>query len=155
MNQLLLPLLLLLSVATAHGDGLPPYSRDYSPRRDPFADGRAAIALATESNRRVLIEVGGEWCVWCHVLDRLIREHAELEATLRRDYVVLKVNVSEENDNAEFMAGMPVLAGYPKLFVARSDGSVIHAQDPSEFFVNGSYSAELLLVFLRRWADKP
>jgi hypothetical protein len=89
------------------------------------------------------------------MLDRLIREHAELEATLRRRYVVLKVNVSEENDNAEFLAGLPKLAGFPKLFVTLPDGTVIHAQDPSEFFENGSYSADLLLVFLRRWADKP
>ena len=132
-------------------DDLPAYSRGYSPQRDPFADGRDAIALARRSGRRVLIEVGGEWCSWCHVLERVIKDNPEVERTLRRDFVVVKVNVSDINDNAEFIQGLPAAAGYPKLFVSRGDGTVIHSQDPAEFIRDGSYDAGLVLDFLRRW----
>ena len=48
---------------------LPAYSQGYDPARDPFSDGRAALRLAMETRRKVLIEVGGDWCSWCHVLD--------------------------------------------------------------------------------------
>ncbi len=154
-NKVLWGLLLaLLSFGVAHSGELPEYSRVYDPRRDAFADGKAAIALAAESGRRVLIEVGGDWCTWCHVLERTIRENPELERMLREHYVLLKVNVSEDNDNADFMRGMPVLHGYPQLFVAQGDGDIAHAQDPSEFILYGSYDPELILAFLKRWAGE-
>ncbi|MEN8174868.1 MAG: thioredoxin family protein [Pseudomonadota bacterium] len=149
----ILLLICVLPAATAWTqEGLPAYSRGYSAERDPFADGRDAIALAQRSGRRILIEVGGDWCTWCHVLDRVIRDNREVERALRDNFVVMKVNVSDANDNAEFMQGLPKVPGYPKLFVSRSDGSIIHAQDPSEFLRNGSYDAALVLAFLRRWA---
>lgn len=151
-RQLLLFMFTVLVVHAAQGEQPPGYSQAYSPLRDPFADGRAAIALASSTGRRVLIEVGGEWCTWCHVLDSLIRDHEDIRNTLRRHYVLLKVNVSDENANSAFMAGLPALAGYPKLYVADSDGTVIHAQDPAEFFQDGSYDARRFLVFLRRWS---
>ena len=39
---------------------LPVYSLVYDASRNPNADGRAALKLAKETNRKVLIEVGGD-----------------------------------------------------------------------------------------------
>ncbi len=147
-------LLELLSLGMTHSGQLPEYSRVYDPGRDAFSDGKAALALAAKSGRKVLIEVGGDWCTWCHVLERVIHENPELERMLRQHYVLLKVNVSEGNDNNDFMRDMPILHGYPQLFVARRNGDIVHAQDPSEFIVHGSYDPELILAFLKRWAGK-
>ena len=134
------------------GEPLPAYSREYSAQRDPFADGRDAITLARRTERRILIEVGGDWCTWCHVLERVIQENPELERTLRRHFVVVKVNVSDVNDNADFTNGLPELPGYPKLFISTRDGTIIHSQDPAEFVRGGRYDAGLILDFLHRWA---
>lgn len=49
-------------VQAAHATGLPAYSQGYDAARDPFSDGRAALRLATDRQRKVLIEVGGNWC---------------------------------------------------------------------------------------------
>jgi thiol:disulfide interchange protein len=149
-RALLLTALLLPSLLP--GAELPAYSRGYSAERDPFADGRAALALATQTGRRVLIEVGGDWCVWCHVLDRLVREQAALGRALHDHYVLLKVSVSDANDNADFLAGLPPLTGYPRLYVTRANGQVIHAQDPSAFLQDGTYDPDRVLAFLQRWA---
>ena len=144
--------LALLACSSLPAGDLPIYSRGYSPQRDPFVDSRDAIALAQRTDRRVLIEVGGDWCIWCHVLDRVIRENPALEQTLRRHFVVLKVNVSDANANAEFMRGLPAVEGYPKLYVSGSEGSILHVQDPTEFVRGGDYDPALVLDFLRRWA---
>jgi thiol:disulfide interchange protein len=143
----------MYSAGVGAGGQLPAFSREFSADRDPFADARAAIALAEQTQRRILIEVGGEWCSWCHALNRLFRENPPLERTLRNNFVVLKVNVSSDNDNADFMAGMPELAGYPKLFVSRANGSIIHVQDPATLVREGAYDPELVLTFLKRWAN--
>lgn len=140
-------------LAIGTGD-LPVFSRIYDVNRNPNADGRAALKLAKETNRRVLIEVGGDWCVWCHVLDRFINDHPELKSRLHETFVVLKVNVSDENDNAEFMASLPPNIGYPHMYVTDANGTVLHSQDTAEFRMNGKYSEQRFLAFLDRWQIK-
>lgn len=132
---------------------LPVYSRVYDPIRDPAADGRAAIALAKQSNRKVLIEVGGDWCSWCHVLDRFIKANPEVNKRLYETFVVLKVNVSEENRNADFMAALPPTMGYPHMYVADTSGAILHSQDTGEFLVRGGYSVIPFMAFLDRWQN--
>lgn len=151
LTHLLTTLLLCCGLAVAGPAELAPYSTVYSPTRDPFADAAAAIELAQTSNRRILIEVGGDWCSWCHILDRLIATDTRLYHALHDHFVLLKVNVSDTNANANFMASMPAVDGYPQLFVARANGNIIHIQDPAEFSADGHYVAARVLAFLQRW----
>ncbi len=130
---------------------LPPYSLGYDPARDPFSDGEAALRLAKATNRKVLIQVGGDWCSWCRALDRFLSQRPALSARLNERFVVLKVNVDENNDNAEFLSAFPPAMGYPHLYVTRNDGSIVHSQDPVEFLENGEYSEQHVLDFLDRW----
>ena len=130
---------------------LPAWSRGYDPARDPAADGRAAIDLARRTNRLVLIEIGGDWCVWCRRLDRFLDAHPDLQRRLHRRFVVLKVNVSEANDNAGFLAGLPRFAGYPHAFIADAQGRILHSQDPGEWLENGQYSPARFRAFLDHW----
>lgn len=130
---------------------LPPYSTHYDPARDPFTDGRTAIVLAKASQRRILIEVGGDWCKWCHVLDKFIKSDKQIEHALHQTFVVLKVNVSDENSNEKFLSAFPKNLGYPHMYVANMDGKVIHSQDTGEFLSNLKYSKQKFLVFLQRW----
>jgi len=130
---------------------LPLYSTTYDANRNPNADGRAALKLAKDTQRKVLIEVGGDWCSWCHILDRFIRDHPDVESRLHETFVLLKVNVSDVNDNAEFMASLPPAMGYPHMYVTNSNGDVLHSQDTAEFLVNKKYSEVRFMAFLDRW----
>jgi len=66
----------------------------FDPARDAEKDLRDAVALAGRSGRRVLMDVGGEWCVWCRRLDTLWATNAGLRAYRDSNYVTLKVNWS-------------------------------------------------------------
>lgn len=132
-------------------DDLPTYSRRYDPDRDALADARAAFALAGRSDRRVLIEVGGDWCTWCHVLDRLLARECALATRLHRTFVLLKVAIDEDHDAAEVLSGYPAADGYPYLYVVRADGALIHAQDAVGFMEDGDYSARRVAEFIERW----
>jgi thiol:disulfide interchange protein len=132
---------------------LPVYSQGYDPARDPFSDGRAAIRLATETQRKVLIEVGGDWCSWCHVLDRFLHAHSSLRTRLHQTFVLLKVNVDERNDNAEFLSAFPRALGYPHMYVTDNKGSILFSQDTAEFLQDGSYSEQRFRAFLDRWSE--
>lgn len=130
---------------------LPEYSTGYDPKRDPFADGRAAIELATATNRRILIEVGGDWCRWCRALAQFKDNDSAIKQQLDKNFVVLKVNFSDENPNEAFLSTFPENQGYPHIYVSDKDGTVLHSQDTAEFLVQGNYSRQRFGDFLDKW----
>ena len=151
-NKHLLPLILyLLPVALNATSLLPPYSQGYDPARDPFVDDRAALKLAQETNRRVLIEVGGNWCSWCLKLDKFLAENPLIREQLHQNFVILKVNVSETNDNAEFMAGFPKPLGYPHIYISEADGRLIFSKDTAQLLENSRYSVQRFQQFIDKW----
>lgn len=129
----------------------PLYSQAYDPKRNPFDDGRDALKLAKATNRRVLIEIGGDWCMYCHVLDRFIKSNADVEKGLYETFVVLKVNYSDENRNQEFLTNFGRIPGYPHLFITESNGKVIYSNDIRDMAIKGRLSKEKMLRFLNKW----
>ena len=133
---------------------LPEYSLKYDPTRDAFQDGRNAIKLAKATNRRILIEVGGDWCKWCHLLDRFLDKNPEIKKGLHQTFVFLKVNVSDENDNAKFLKVFPTPLGYPHMYVTEKNGKLLLSKDTAGFLVNKKYSAERFKEFFNKWEIK-
>ena len=124
----------------------------FDPKRDPEKDLLAALARAKAEGKRVIVDVGGEWCSWCHVLDRFFASHADLDALRDARYVWLKVNYSKENENRAFLSRWPKVAGFPHLFVLGADGKLLHSQDTGELEQGGSYDAAKMRAFLERWS---
>ncbi len=159
LHKIALPLLLTCifgfhGIAEANDGPLPEYSTIYDPARDPFKDGEHALQMAAKTDRRVLMEVGGSWCAYCLKLDRFIAETPLVHDTLHSHFVLLKINVSEENDNRDFLAGLPETRGYPHFFIADSDGSILHSRDTIHLLQEGQYSAEKFVAFLNFWAEE-
>mgnify|MGYP000486279140 CR=1 FL=1 len=151
---LFVTVLLIATSAAADNKLIPDYSQHYDPKRDPFADGREAIVNAQATQRRILIELGGNWCAWCKKMDRFISENKIVKTKLYENFVVLKVNVSDENDNHEFLSTFPQTFGYPHFFVTESDGSVLYSKDTVELLESGQYSEQRFLEFIERWRKK-
>lgn len=101
----------------------------FNPLADPNADLQKAIAKAQTENKRIILDIGGEWCGWCRKMDYYFLENKAL-AKLRDDnFVWIKVNFSPENENKAFLAKFPPILTYPHLFVLETDGSLLHSQD--------------------------
>lgn len=155
MKNLVLSLLLFfVLLQNSFAEALPAYSLSYDANRDALQDGRDAIKLAKATNRRILIEVGGDWCKWCHVLDRFLNRHSEIKKQLHQTFVVLKVNVSDENDNHEFLKVFPRVLGYPHIYVTESNGKLLASKDIGQFYANGQYSVKRFKTFFERWTIK-
>ena len=141
------------NVIAAQGDNLPLYSKVYDAKRDPFKDAAAAIKLAGETNRNVLIEIGGDWCTWCHKIDAFLEKNPDIYNELHSSFVLLKINVSDENENAKFMAGLPKVLGYPHMYVSTGQGKVILSKDTAEFLDSSgvNYSRDNWLSFINQF----
>jgi len=139
-----------------HKIELPKYSQIYSEQSDPFKDAVAAIKLAKETNRNVLIEIGGNWCTWCHKMDVFLEKNPEVYHLLHSKFVLLKISVSDANENEAFMKSLPPVLGYPHMYVSTSSGKMILSKDTAEFLENGQHSVRQWLTFIKDWQiDSP
>ena len=142
---------LITPASAANLDHLPKYSKVYDERSDPFQDANAAIKLAQETQRNVLIEIGGNWCGWCKKMDAFLVENPEVYQKLHDEFVLLKVSVSDSNENEAFMKSLPPVLGYPHMYVSTSSGKMILSKDTAELLSGEQYSKKQWLVFLNKW----
>lgn len=124
----------------------------YDPARDPAADLGVAIEEASASGRRILLEVGGEWCHWCHLLEEFFHAHDEYRKLLHDNYIVVKVNYSPENENEAFLSRFPPFKGYPHIMILDSDGTHLHSQDTGLLEKGQGYDPEAMKLFLEKWS---
>ena len=121
------------------------------------ADIAAALKEAAATERRVIVDFGGDWCTDCKILDINFRtpENAEL---IRKHYVVVHVNVGNKGikDNFDVAAryGIPLKNGVPALAVLESDGRLIYSQKNGEFESMRSMDPRSVNDFLKKWARK-
>lgn len=131
----------------------PVYSVEkYDPQRDAAEDLKATIAKA--KGKRILMQVGGDWCGWCHLMNKYFHENEKVAAALAKDFIIQKVNYSEENRNQDFLSKYPAIKGYPHIFVLESDGTLLHSQNTADLEEGKGYSEKAMLEFLAKWAPK-
>jgi thiol:disulfide interchange protein len=124
----------------------------FDPLRNAAEDLQAAVAKAQKENKRIILDVGGEWCVWCVWMDKFFINNAELTKLRDDNFVWLKINMSEENENKEFLSKYPTIEGYPHLFVLEKDGSFLHSQGTAELEEGKSYNLQKVTDFLKKWS---
>ena len=125
----------------------------YDPARDPAEDLNQAIGIAQHEKKRIILELGGDWCIWCKHMDDFYTAHSELLQFRAEHYVLVKVNVSQENMNEGFLSRFPAAAGYPHIYILDSDGTFLHSQDTAELEDGAdSYVLAMFMAFLQKWA---
>ena len=124
----------------------------YDPARDPAADLATAIEDASASGKRILLEIGGEWCHWCHILEDFFKTHDVHRLLLHDRFIVVKVNFSPENENKAFLSQYPAFKGYPHIIILDTDGSHLHSQDTGLLEKERGYDPDDMKAFLEKWS---
>lgn len=152
MKALLAIVLTLVVAISAFGQSGAKDVAGFDPKADAAKQIKLAIAKASKENKRVLLDIGGEWCPWCHKLNKLFREDKTIAAKLKAGYVVVHVNYSEENDNKAVLSNYPeITTGYPHLFVLDKTGKLIQDQDTGLLEEGDHHSAKKVIAFLDKW----
>jgi thiol-disulfide isomerase/thioredoxin len=117
----------------------------------------AAVARAKRENRRVLLQWGGNWCVWCHRLHDLCGSDKDLAKKLLYEYEVVYVDSLKDGKNLDLAAsyGSDLKAhGVPYLTVLDGDGKVVANQETGvlEKEIDGKkgHDPKLVLEFLEK-----
>jgi thioredoxin-related protein len=152
-------LLMAISASAKHGKKAsppaPPKVASYDATRDPAKDLQGAMALATKTNKKVLLEVGGDWCVYCNIMDQTFVRHPELQKLRDSNFVTVKVNYSKENPNEVFLSHYPKIEDYPHFFVLDSKGTLLRSQPTHKFEHGKSYKVAKIEEFLKKSTAPP
>jgi thioredoxin-related protein len=126
----------------------------FDPARDAAKDIENAIKEATKTHKRIILDVGGEWCIWCHRLDTLFIKNPDLYKYMNDYFVYVKVNMSPENRNKELLSKYPPIPGYPHWFVLDSNGKLLKSESSGEFEEGKGHSPKKVMAFLKEWTIK-
>ncbi|HTY35625.1 MAG TPA: thioredoxin family protein [Bacteroidota bacterium] len=124
----------------------------FDPNRDSEKDLQAAVVLASKTHQRILLDVGGEWCIWCHKLDKFFQDNKDVAEFLHENFIVVKINYSKENKNEKFLGKYPAVKGYPHLFVLDKSGKLLHSQDTGALESGDHHDHDKVFDFLKKWA---
>jgi len=125
---------------------------------DEHANADAAVAAAFDrakkSHKRVLIDLGGNWCVDCVVLANFLKL-PEMQRFMAAHYEVVAVDVGRFDRNQQIPARFGItgrLKGVPTLLVATPDGKLVNG---NEVFVTAEASTmtpAALAAYLAKYA---
>lgn len=116
-----------------------------------------AVAQAKKENKNVMIQAGGNWCIWCLRFNKYVQTTPELKDLVDKNYVYYHLNYSPEvkNDKIFEKYGNPGKKfGYPVFIVLDNNGKQIHTQDSSVLEDGKGYSLEKVKKFFSDYAVK-
>lgn len=124
---------------------------EFDPKRSAKSDIQHAIAIASREKKHVLLEVGGNWCPYCKVLDRFFTEQPTILSLRQRNFVYVKVNFSEENRNEDVLLEYPLIRGFPHFYVLDGRGKLVTSQRVALLGTPKGYSPERFEAFFRKF----
>ena len=123
----------------------------YGEDRNVEDDLKMTMARAATEKKRILLQVGGEWCGWCKLLTAFIEKEEPVRSSLEQNYLLMKVTYTQKQTNEAFLSKYPKIKGYPHLFVLDAEGKLLHSQDTTPLEEGKGYSQERVLAFLESW----
>lgn len=128
----------------------------YDPKADAQLDIKNAVAKAGKEGKHVLLQIGGNWCVWCIRFHNLTQSDTTLSRLLNENYVVLRVNYSPENKNEPVLAQLdyPQRFGFPVFVILDGKGKRLHTQNSGYLEEGKGHSPKVVAGFLKDWSPK-
>ena len=136
-----------------------PYPYDETATPDQVnAQVDAAFARAKASNKRVVLDLGGNWCSWCRMLAATMAL-PEAKPFIERNFEVVSVDVSKakgKTDNNLALLhrfNLNKIDGFPWMIVAEPDGAVLNSS--YEITDDHHQTPQSMVDWLAKWSKEP
>ena len=115
----------------------------------------AAFARAKVSHKRVMIDLGGNWCVDCIVLANFMKL-PEMARFMAAHYELVAVDVGRFNRNLHIPARFGItkrLEGVPALLIVTPDGKLVNGSDVFATASASEMTPKSVADYLAKYAD--
>jgi thioredoxin-related protein len=127
---------------------------------NPAADGRAELSKAQQqaaaAGKHVLVQIGGNWCIWCKRFYKFVHDDTTLTALVDNNYIVYHLNYSRENKNLPLLKdlGYPQRFGFPVIVILDAKGNRLHTQHTALLESADSYDKDKVTDMLKQWSPQ-
>lgn len=131
--------------------------KPYNDKENAEAKIKELVTQAKKENKNILIQAGGNWCIWCLRFNNFVQTTPELKEIVDENYLYYHLNYSPENKNQKVFAkyGNPgEKFGYPVFIVLNQNGKQIHTQDSAVLEEGKGYSLEKVKEFFNKWTPE-
>lgn len=128
----------------------------YNPEANAKKEIDAAVKEAKEAGKQVLVQIGGNWCIWCARFNDFVKKDKSLDSLMNANYVVYHLNYSPENKNDELLRKyqFPQRFGFPVFIILNDKGDLLHTQTSWYLEAGKSYDKEKVTAFFTDWGTK-
>ena len=128
-----------------------PYSADANAE----ADVAQGIVQARAEHKRLLIDLGGNWCADCRILSGVMQLPA-MQSFLDAHFVVVLVDVGRFDRNSEIPARFGIndrLEGVPSILIVDPDGQLLDRGQTAALVGAGGMDPQSIANWFARWAE--
>ncbi|WP_048747577.1 thioredoxin family protein [Capnocytophaga ochracea] len=128
------------------------YEQPYHPEEDGDTRITQLLKQAKKEHKKVLVQIGGNWCVWCLRFNHLVTTTPELKSILDKKYIFYHLNFSPENKNEKAFKkyGNPgAQYGYPSFLILNEKGDVLFTQKSEDLESGKGYDVKKVKKFLQ------
>ena len=126
--------------------------KPYNTEEDGLAKIEELLVECQKQNKKLLIQIGGNWCVWCLRFNHLVTTDKELKKILDKKYIYYHLNYSPENKNEKAFKkyGNPgEQYGYPAFLILSAKGEVLFTQKSEDLEDGKGYDPKKVKKFLQ------
>ncbi len=111
---------------------------------------KSALEKAAKENKCVLIQWGGNWCGWCHLLHDLFQSDKAISERLAKSYVVVLIDTNSNKPLIEKYNAK--LQGVPYLTFLNTDNTVAGHHDTGSLEIGPKHDPAKVLAVLEKFA---
>jgi thiol-disulfide isomerase/thioredoxin len=129
--------------------------RPYDESTNADAAVAAALGRAKALHKRVLIDLGGNWCADCRILAGIM-QRPEMQRFLEEHYVVVLVDVGRFDRNLQVPARFGIterLEGVPAVLIADASGNLVNKNHIFALDDARSMAPQAIADWLAQWAE--
>lgn len=129
------------------------------PKRKPIYDETAdakeliakAVRRAQRDDKQVIIEWGGNWCGWCHLLHDCFTKVPEVAKIVNEEYELVLVDSNSNEKLMKEYTGDHSVQGFPHLTIVDQEGKVLTNQDTEPLEQGRRHDPARVTAFLSKW----
>ncbi len=155
MKKIILTAVLVFSFILSYSQDLAKFHL-YKPEANAKEEIESAVKEAKKTGKHVLIQIGGNWCIWCARFNDFVTNDKSLDSLVNTNYVIYHLNYSKENKNAELLKkyAFPQRFGFPVFLILDEKGNLLHTQSSWYLEAGKSYDKEKVTAFFNDWSRK-
>jgi len=130
-----------------------PKSQIYDSSADGARQVANALAAARQTDKTVLVQFGGDWCVPCIQLYHFFETNPAVNSALKSRYIKIDIEFNDRN-KLLFTNYHATTLGIPILVVLDTDGKRLSTIDTDTLLQSSNYSSDKVLALLAKWTPE-